>query len=91
VAAEHDVTISTALARHMRVVRAQLKADAAARFGLVAAPYLVLLGIYAADLHREAVRAGWEPPLVWTAHDGLSLRLLACCELASRPREPVAH
>ena len=80
-AVAQDQAIATALARHVQVVREQLVADAAARIGLVSAPNLVLLGIYASDLHREAIRAGWQPPPVWTVSDGVSLRLLACCEL----------
>jgi hypothetical protein len=90
-AAEQDQAIATALARHVQVVRAHVMADAAARVGLVSAPDLVLLAIYASDLHREATRSGWEPPPVWTASDGVSLRLLACCALASRPRELARH
>jgi hypothetical protein len=84
VAAEHNAAISAALDQHVQAVRTHLDADIAARDGLVPAPYLVVLAIYAEDLYREAVRAGWEPPLIWNADDGVSMRLLACCEVASR-------
>lgn len=83
VAADHDPMVAAALASHVQVVRTQIRLDAAARAGLVEAPSLVLLAVYADEIHQEAVRAGWQTPLVWTSLDGLSLRLLACCSLAS--------
>ncbi|MBP2325399.1 ABC-type sugar transport system ATPase subunit [Kibdelosporangium banguiense] len=90
VAADHDPIIAAALASHVQVVRTQIRIDASARTGLVQAPQLVLLAVYAEEIYQEAVRAGWQPPLVWTSLDGLSLRLLACCALAStRPDAPV--
>jgi hypothetical protein len=90
VAADHDPIIAAALVNHVQVVRAHIRMDAASRAGLVTAPYLVLLAVYAEEIHQEAVQAGWQPPLVWTSLDGLSLRLLACCSLANtRPAEPV--
>jgi hypothetical protein len=89
VAADHDPIIAAALKRHVHVVRTQIAAELTARDGLIEAPYLVLLAVYAEEIHQEAVKAGWEPPLVWTSLDGLSLRLLACCCLAStRPAVP---
>nr|WP_264085079.1 DUF6401 family natural product biosynthesis protein [Kibdelosporangium phytohabitans] len=63
--------------------------DARLREGLVTAPPLVLLAIYAEEIHQEAVKAGWEPPIAWTSLDGLSLRLLACCAVAKD--RPVAR
>ncbi|CAM3714258.1 DUF6401 domain-containing protein [Kibdelosporangium persicum] len=87
--AGHDPVLAGALARHVQVVRIQLDRDAELRRGLVEAPPLVLLAIYAEEIHQEAVRAGWEPPLVWTCLDGLSLRLLACCVVAKD--RPVAR
>ncbi|MCE7011381.1 DUF6401 family natural product biosynthesis protein [Kibdelosporangium philippinense] len=85
-AADHDPVIAAALDNHVHVVLTQLDRDAAIRKDLVQAPPLVLLAIYAEEIHQEAVKAGWEPPLVWTSLDGLSLRLLACCVVArNRP------
>nr|CEL23513.1 hypothetical protein [Kibdelosporangium sp. MJ126-NF4]CTQ89127.1 hypothetical protein [Kibdelosporangium sp. MJ126-NF4] len=78
--------IAEALDRHINWVRSQLDRDARIRVGLVEAPPLVLLAIYAEEIHHEAVEIGWEPPLVWTSLDGLSLRLLACCVLAKDRR-----
>jgi hypothetical protein len=75
--------IQPALTRHVRVVRAQLAQDAAARDGLVRAPDLVLLAVYAEELQQEALHAGWTPPLEWSVEDGIALRLLACCRLAA--------
>jgi hypothetical protein len=86
VAAAHDPEISAALGRHVEVIRTQLRAESSRRSDRVPAPYLVLLALYADGLERDAVRAGWEVPLVWSARDGLSLRLLACCELAGASR-----
>jgi hypothetical protein len=90
-AAEHDPALAVALSRHVQVVKAQVAAAAAARAGFVAAPPLVLLAVYAEEIHTEAVKAGWRPPLVWTALDGLSLRLLACCQLVNHRNELVRH
>jgi Family of unknown function (DUF6401) len=88
-AAGHDPALAGALARHAQVVARQIEIDTAARRGLVEAPYLVLLAVYTEEIHQEAVRAGWQPPLVWTPADGWSLRLLACCSLATaRPTGP---
>jgi hypothetical protein len=81
-AADDDPAIAAALRRHVHVVQTQLDRDAALREGLVEAPPLVLLAIYAEEIHQEAVRSGWEPPPVWSPLDGLSLRLLACCVVA---------
>ncbi|ONI91494.1 hypothetical protein ALI144C_01015 [Actinosynnema sp. ALI-1.44] len=74
--------IAAALDRHAHLVRAQVDRDARIRAGIVPAPPLVLLAIYAEEIHQEAVATGWEPPVVWTSLDGLSLRLLACCVVA---------
>lgn len=86
VAADHDPTIAAALNRHVHVVRTHIAAELTARDGLVQAPYLVLLAVYTEEIHQEALTFGWQPPLVWTSLDGLSLRLLACCSLASARR-----
>jgi hypothetical protein len=91
VAADHDPVIAAALTRHVHVVRTQIAADLTAHVGLVEAPYLVLLAVYAEEIHQEAVKAGWQPPLVWTSLDGLSLRLLACCSLANARRSVPAR
>jgi hypothetical protein len=91
VAAHRDPALTAALDQHVQAVRTQIDADTAARARLVPAPYAVLLGIYAEGLYVEAVRAGWRPPSVWTADDGVSLRLLACCEVASRRAGRVRH
>jgi hypothetical protein len=86
IAARHDPAIAEALDRHIRVVRAQVVADVHLRAGLVSAPPLVLLAIYAEEVHHEAKLAGWEPPPMWTSNDNLSLRLLACCVVAKDRR-----
>jgi hypothetical protein len=83
-AAEHDPALSAALDQHVQAVRIQVDAELTTRGDLVAAPAVVLLAIYAEELYREGIKAGWEPPEVWGPDDGLSLRLLACCEIASR-------
>jgi hypothetical protein len=84
VAADHDPALAEALSHHVRAVQGQIDTDTTARAHLVPAPYVVLVAIYAEDLHREARRAGWVPPLTWTPDDGVSLRLLACCVVAGR-------
>jgi hypothetical protein len=83
-AAERDPAITAALDQHVQAVRAQLGADLTARTGFTPTPYVVLLAIYAEEIYREAVKAGWGPPVTWTPDDGVSLRLLACCRLACR-------
>lgn len=90
-AVEHDPALKAALSRHVGVAKAQVATDAAARAGFIAAPPLVLLAVYAEEIHTEAVKAGWRPPLVWSVLDGLSLRLLACCQLVSHRNELVRH
>lgn len=87
-AAEDSPAISAALDQHVQAVRAQINADVSAREGMVPAPYLVVLAIYTEALYREALKAGWHPPQVWSADDGVSMRLLACCEVASRRNGP---
>ena len=88
VAVDHDPALAEALDQHVQAVQGQVDADTAARAHLVHAPYVVLVAIYAEDLHREARKAGWVPPVMWTADDGVSLRLLACCVVANRPTGP---
>jgi hypothetical protein len=83
-AAERDPAVSAALDQHVQAVRNQLGADLTAREGFTTTPYLVLLAIYTEEVYREAVKAGWGPPEIWTPDDGISLRLLACCEVATR-------
>jgi hypothetical protein len=83
-AAERDPAITAALDQHVQAVRTQLHADLAARTGFTPTPYIIVLAIYAEEIYREAVKAGWGPPTIWTPDDGISLRLLACCHLAAR-------
>ncbi|MET0237862.1 MAG: DUF6401 family natural product biosynthesis protein [Kibdelosporangium sp.] len=90
-AVAHDPAVAATLSRHVHVVQTQIVDDIAVRAGLVRTPFLVLLAVYTEEIHKEAVAAGWQPPLVWSSLDGLSLRLLACCTVASNPRAAPAR
>jgi Family of unknown function (DUF6401) len=88
-AADDSPAISAALDQHVQAVRTQINADISAREGMVPTPFVVLLAIYTEGLYREAIQAGWQIPEVWSPDDGVSMRLLACCEVASRRNGPV--
>ncbi|MEV4317327.1 DUF6401 family natural product biosynthesis protein [Actinocrispum sp. NPDC049592] len=85
-AVERDPGLAAALDQHVQAIRIHLDAERTARAALTPTPYVVLLAIYTDDIYREAVKSGWEPPSTWTADDGVSLRLLACCSLSTPSR-----